>query len=203
MSNADIQLYVNSMARIRERISFIQTVNVNKIEVGSTAFKGELLFLNFRKVLEEIAFSSLAANKDKYTEAWAEFATHWNAKKILRKLDQLNPNFYPVGLNAPVEVAPGQKHFEPIPNGFMDRDEFVELYQISSQVLHTRNPYDLSDPTIQAKYTVADWVTRIQKLLSWHNVELIDQTRWVVHIPPEGNVQAWAAVPSSASGSAI
>lgn len=202
MGNNDIQLYANSMARIRERINFIQTVNVNKIEVGSTAFKGELMFLNFRKVLEEIAFSSLAANKDKYTEAWADFATHWNAKKILKKLDQLNPNFYPVGLNAPVEVAPGQKHFELIPDGFMDRNEFVELYQISSQVLHTRNPYDASDPTIQAKYTVADWVTRIQKLLSWHKVELIDQSRWVVHIPPEENIQVWAAAPNSASGSA-
>jgi hypothetical protein len=79
----------------------------------------------------------------------------------------------------------------------MTQDEFVELYQVSSQVLHSRNPYDGSDPTIQAKYTVAEWVTRIQRLLSWHNIELIDETRWLVNIPPEGNVQAWPAAPTN------
>src|SRR6266446_2202963 len=100
----DIELYANAMARIRERINYIQTVNVNKIEVGSTTFKAEVIFLNFRKVLEEIAFSSLAANKDTYTQTYADFATHWNAKKILRKLTQLNANFYLVGLSAPVEI---------------------------------------------------------------------------------------------------
>lgn len=84
------------MARIRERINFIQTLNVNKIEVGSTAFKGDLMFLNLRKVLEEIAFSSLASNKGKYTEASADVATHWNTKKILTKLDQ-NSSIRPDG----------------------------------------------------------------------------------------------------------
>jgi hypothetical protein len=85
MPDSDVQIYVNSMARIRERINFIQAVNVNQINIPSTGFKGEFMFLQFRKVLEEIAFSSLAANKDKYTEVYTDFATHWNAKKILKK----------------------------------------------------------------------------------------------------------------------
>ncbi len=64
MPDSDIQLYVNSMARVRERINFVQTVNVNQINIPSNAFKGELMFLQFRKVLEEIAFSTIAAHKD-------------------------------------------------------------------------------------------------------------------------------------------
>jgi hypothetical protein len=43
MPDSDVQLYVNSMARIRERINFIQTVEINKINIPSTAFKGEVI----------------------------------------------------------------------------------------------------------------------------------------------------------------
>ena len=84
----------NSMARVRERINFVQTVNVNKIDVGSIALKAELMCLNFRKVLEEIAFSTLAANKDAYSELYSDFSQHWKAKAIVEKLKKLNPNFY-------------------------------------------------------------------------------------------------------------
>jgi hypothetical protein len=47
MPDSDVQLYVNSMARIRERINIIQTVNVNQINIPSAAFKGEFMFLQF------------------------------------------------------------------------------------------------------------------------------------------------------------
>ena|SRR5215469_3175866 len=202
MADTDIQLYVNSMARIRERINYVQTVNVNKIEVGSTVFKAELMFLNLRKVLEEIAFSTLAANKDVYSTAYTNFSTHWKAKAILEELKKLNTNFYPVALKDPISAG-HDRHFEPIQDGYMTPDEFVTLYQASSEVLHTRNPYKEGDPTVQAKYTVQEWVWRIQTLLSLHRVQLLNGSLWIVNIPPTGNVHAWPATPISVSGTAI
>lgn len=66
-ADSDVQIYVNAMARVRERINLIQTVNVNQINMPSTTFKAEIMFLQFRKVLEEIAFSTIAPNKDAYS----------------------------------------------------------------------------------------------------------------------------------------
>ena len=197
MPDSDVQLYVNSMARIRERINFIQTVNVNQINIPSTAFKGEFMFLQFRKVLEEIAFSTIAANMDAYSALHANFSVHWKAKAILEEVKKLNANFYPIPLQAPISA--GHDHpFELVPDGFMTPEEFVALYQVSSEVLHTRNPYKEGDPTIQAKYTVQEWVSRIQKLLALHRVQLLNGDMWIVNIPQTGKVEAFPASPASA-----
>ena len=128
-----------------------------------------------------MAFSSLVANKEKYSETNAKFSEHWNASRILDTMRKLNPGFYPVPLEAPIWNGHAH-HFEPINEGFLTEDDFATLYQASSEVLHTRNPYRESDPTIQVKYTVAEWISRIQALLSWHQVVLLDGGSWVVHI---------------------
>jgi len=196
MLESDVQLYVNSMARIRERINFIETVNVNQINIPPPAFKAELMFLQFRKVLEEIAFSTIAANKNAYSVLHASFSDQWKAKAILEGVNKVNANFYPVPLQAPISAG-HDHHFELFAEGYLTPDEFVTLYEVSSQVLHTRNPYKQGDPMIQAKYTVQEWVSRIQKLLSWHQVQLLNGDLWVINIPSTGDIHAYAASPGS------
>jgi hypothetical protein len=198
MPDSDVQLYVNSMARIRERIDFIQALNVNQINIPSTAFKGEFMFLQFRKVLEEIAFSTIATNKDTYSALHANFSVHWKARGILEEVKKLNAEFYPIPLQEPISAGNNQ-HFELVTDGFMTPEEFVTLYQVSSEVLHSRNPYKQGDPTIQAKYTVQEWVSRIQKLLALHRVQLLNGDMWIVNIPQTEKVKAFPASPASAA----
>jgi hypothetical protein len=193
-SNSDAALYANSMSRIRERVELIEKVYTDAIDLGSDAFRAELIFLQFRKILEEMAFSSLVANKDKYSELNAKFAEHWKAERILEAVKQINPDFYPIPLEAP--TWNGQvHHFEPIREGFLTTEDFGILYQASSEVLHTRNPYKGGDTTIQVKYKVPEWISRIQCLLSWHQVTLVDGGSWVVNIPPAGPVQTYPTSP--------
>jgi len=59
----------------------------------------------------KIAFGSLGANKTEYSAAQKNFASCWNAKAMLEALVKVNPDFYPVPLDPPQEVAPGRKHF--------------------------------------------------------------------------------------------
>ncbi|NYF51085.1 hypothetical protein [Tunturiibacter gelidoferens] len=199
MSNrSDATLYTNSMSRIRQRVDLIEKVFKGSMDLDSDAFTAELIFLQFRKILEEMAFPSLAANKEKYSEAHATFSQHWNASRILEAVSKLNPGFYPIPLGAP--TWNGEIHFEPIDSGFLTEDEFAILYQASSEVLHTRNPYREGDPTIHVKYTVGEWISRIQTLLSWHQVVLLDGGSWIVHIPPRGPVQAFPTQPADAPG---
>jgi hypothetical protein len=155
-----------------------------------------------RKTLEEFAFATLSANKEKYSEVHANFSKHLRAKDLLAVLDTVNPHFYPVPLPPPVETAPGRKLFgEPLANGFVTREDFVYLYKVylykcSSEALHTRNPYRDLDPTINIKYTVQEWVARLQRLLSWHCATLLNGDRWIVNIPCEGPVHVYPATPT-------
>jgi hypothetical protein len=184
------RLYANSMSRVRQRVDLVQRLLGRELDLGSEAFDAELVYLQFRKILEEIAFSSLAANKTEYSALHANFAKHWKAEKILQELEKLNPNFYPQPLESPTS-APGFHHFDQLSGGFLTREEFTALYDISSEVLHTRNPYSQDDLVIQARYSGDQWVLRIQRLLSWHSVRLLSGEILVVNIPPSGTVHVY------------
>ena len=181
------QLYSSNMSIIRDRINLVRSVLNNQVLLGSEAFETELVYLQFRKVLESIAFSSLAANKEQYASLHANFSKHWKAEQILKELTALNPDFYPMPLEAPISM-PGFHHFDLVTHGFLTREDFATLYDVSSQVLHTRNPYSETAPVIQAKYSGIEWTARIQRLLSIHSVRLLNGEVFLVQIPAEGPI---------------
>jgi hypothetical protein len=188
------KLYVNSMARIRQRIDLVTAILDRSISLGAEVFETELVYLQFRKVLEEIAFSSLIANREQYAELHTNFSNHWKAEKILQTVENINPKFYPQPLQK-VLSAPGTHHFDPIKSAFLTREEFACLYDISSQVLHTRNPYSSAQSVIQAKYSGHEWVSRILRLLSLHSVQLVNGEILIVNIPPTGPIHFYHASP--------
>jgi len=192
----DIQIYWDCMARIRDRINVLDKIVSGGITIPYQDQMAELIFVQFRKSLEEIAFATLSANRQKYSEVHANFSKHWRAKDMLEVVDKINPNFYPVPLPPPVEASPGHHHFgDPLAEGFITREDFVLLYNCSSEALHTRNPYKEGDATIRIKYTVQEWVERFRRLLLWHSTELLSGDRWIVHVPAEGKVRGWSASP--------
>ena len=91
----DTAIYVTCMEKIRERINIIQTIQRGNITTGIDFLNTELTFVQFRKVLELIAFASLTANREKYAQAYADFERDGRAKRILEKIEKLNPDFYP------------------------------------------------------------------------------------------------------------
>jgi len=113
----DIQIYCDCMGVIRDRMNAVSAIMAGQIHIGVPGHAclkdqtAELIFVQFRKVLEGIAFASLSANKDKYSEVHANFLRHWRAKDMLAVMDTINPNFYPMPLLAPVEISPGHKPF--------------------------------------------------------------------------------------------
>jgi len=189
----EAEIYADYMTGVRMRLDEI--VRIQAVADMPDFSRNELIFLQLRKSLELIAFASLAANKDTYAAVFPTFAEDWKSKRILEKIEKINPDFYPMPVNAPQEIAPGRKHFSRPDSGFMTKDEFIALYQVASEVLHTRNPFTSKDPTINIKYSAPDWVARIQRLLAWHRVRLASGTMWVVCIPDKGKVELWPAAP--------
>jgi hypothetical protein len=188
----DIDIYCNCMERVRRHVHIADSVFAGKIDTRDRDLNAELIFLHFRKALEEIAFASVSANREKYSAARAGFATEWNARRMLGFVEKVNPNFYPIPLKPPHEIAPGHKFFDRISDGFLTKDDFVTLYDGSSEVLHCRNPYAPGDPTINVKYSGDEWSRRIKLLLCWHFVQIVDVPGlWVIQVPDEGPVRGF------------
>ena len=191
----DIEIYCNCIGRARYHVGVADTLFAGKIDTGYHDLNAELMFLHFRKALEEIAFASLSANREKYSAARAGFATEWNARRMLGFVGKVNPNFYPIPLKPPQETTPGHKFFDRVTDGYLTTEDFATLYDGSAEVLHCRNPYAPGDPTINVKYPVHEWSRRIKALLNWHFVQLVDvQGLWVIQVPNEGPVRGFSAM---------
>lgn len=190
---SDIDIYCECIARVRHHISIADTVIAGLIDTGHRELNEELIFLHLRKALEELAFASLSANREKYSAARAGFATEWNARRMLGFIEKVNPNFYPIPLKEPREIALGKKHFDRVEQGFLTKEQFVQLYDDSAELIHCRNPYA---PTDASAVTPGpdEWSRRFKALLSWHLVQLVDVAGiWVVQVPNEGPVTAFMA----------
>jgi len=111
---------------------------------------------------------------------------------------KVNADFYPLALEPYTPTADGVKHFPRAADGFLTKEEFVTLYDICANLLHTRNPFSTEDLVIQLGYSAEQWVSRIQKLLSIHTISLVSGNRWVIVIPKEGKIQGCAASPIDA-----
>ena len=119
---SDVQIYCDCMARIRHRVNVVQTIMSGGIQIGHADQTAKLIFVQFRKTLEEIAFASLSANKEKYAEVHANFSKP-GGPDYAGSHGHRQSN--PVALPVPVETAPGLKHFgAPLTEGFVNERRF-------------------------------------------------------------------------------
>jgi hypothetical protein len=162
-------LYCGYLNEIRVRLEFVRSVCKGSLSVGTESHDYEVVAVNLRKVLELIAFGSLTANKAAYSAMHAGIEKKWRAKALLDDLDKIHPDFYPKPLLRPAvtEGEPRRLHFDFQSTGFLTRDEFIELYDLCSKVIHTRNPF-AAVVTVDFRIAVIEWVARIEKLLSFH-----------------------------------
>jgi hypothetical protein len=191
----DTELYLKGMWEVRDRINLISSVVARQVAVGREDFAAELIFLQFRKVLELIAFASLTANRAKYSAAHGRFAEHWRAKEMLKELAKINPDFYPMPIGSPV-LQNGVKHCPAVTDGFLTKDDFEVLYGHAGDILHARNPFTIKPLTVNIGYSVPQWVSRIQTLLGLHVMHLVDGKKWIVEVPGEGQIHVLPAEPT-------
>ena len=98
MSNYKIELnlYQDCLYEIKRRID-VAADHINKVTTEKYLIvEVETVCLQFRKILEKIALMSLVANKELYAAQNQKFARHYHAERIMRDLERINPDFYPV-----------------------------------------------------------------------------------------------------------
>jgi hypothetical protein len=190
-------IYCQCMEEVRKRLDVAKDL-VAEIRAGGEEHvqMTELIFVQMRKVLELIAFGSLTANKDAYATIRADFENEWNAKRLLTKLAVVNPKFYPEPLKTPVLKPDGTKFGDRVTTGFMTKSQFVVLYNVSSEVLHARNPFKKKNPVTHLGFSIDQWIERIQTLLRMHLIQLLDGGVWVIEIRSGGAVHVFPGSPT-------
>lgn len=144
----DPNKYRAGLIEIKRRIKVIDHIGQGKLHVLYPATSVETAALQFRKVVELIAFSSLIANKNIYSEIHTKFSKHWNAKLILQDLERIHPDFYPQPIHQMPTDKPGiQSEFVPRNNDYLTKEQLIELYDECGGLLHAENPLENKQTT--------------------------------------------------------
>jgi hypothetical protein len=176
---------------------------VDKIISGHSPMKNEewdteVVCLMLRKSFEHVAFASLVAHREVYSAVFADFETHWSAKRLLQKLEKVHPDFYPSPVSIPVQQLGSVKHLPEVEDDFLTKDEFVLLYDVCSQVIHTRNPYKAGPWVIDTGRSLREWASHLKRLLHVHYIRLSAVPGvWLVQMvhPHDGKVHVFSCEP--------
>lgn len=188
------------MDDIRRRLDLI-TAHSTPVGEAETIGAIEFIYLQFRRILELIAFGSLIVNKEAYAQQYANFASHWRAKNLIKGLEEVNPWFYPEPLIE--SVHEGVLHARPREADHLTKADFIALYDLCGDVLHTPNPFKPAVDYARYGREVGLWKDKIISLLdvhrlrffgdsdTWHHVRMVGPNgcaeHWVMSLtPPEG-----------------
>jgi len=191
-TNLDISRYCELMEAVKKRIEvvlFFEQRQGSALYVPSTI---ESVYLQFRKILELIAMASLVANKEIYSRESANFAKHWNARRMLKSLERLNPDFYPNPI-----VEDGRELVEKT-DGYLTKGAFITLYSACGAIMHTENPYGTRIDYDDYLSKMVGWREAILGLLNNHKIHLLDDPNmYVIHMKEarDGKVHGYTFAP--------
>ncbi|WP_318468758.1 hypothetical protein [Photobacterium leiognathi] len=156
----------------------------------------ESAVLQLRKALECIVYSSVAPNVAKYKEFRSksngnkDFTKDFNGSKILKALNAINKDFYPITYGHPYRGEDGLVHFPQRKNPF-PRNKFEKLYDRLGKFLHADNPWGDDKGYQNLAQALPDEIDAIKDMLGFYLtvVRTHDfQGMWIVEISPETGV---------------
>jgi hypothetical protein len=155
-TDADKVAYCACMDDVRRRLGVLNSLTTGRVTLSDQSADAEIACLQVRKILEQIAFASLAAGREDYAAARPQFMYEWRATQILDEIAKLHADFYPKAV-VPSPVGPNRWHFEFRTDGFLTKDDFVFLYDTTSDVLHAWNPFNRREAVVDFKRPLAEW----------------------------------------------
>jgi hypothetical protein len=144
-----LNAYLGLMEEARDRLLAMDTALERRTGLPPGAIK-EYCFLQLRMLCELIALGCLMAHGDLQT---GKLKGKYEADKIIRGLQRLHPDFYPV---AAIRTDKGPRLYE---DGFLTKEELRKLYWRCGDVLH-RGSFRAHS---SKQYSVAD----IEEIRTW------------------------------------
>lgn len=179
--------YAAQMEEINRRTASIK--KLSEIAAGHlpVAIVTECVYLQFRKILELIAMSSLVANSQAIEEmnrSRKKLSNQWNGDAILKLVEGINPDFYPIPIIEGPSRHPGAKaQLTDKSEGFLTRSEFSRLYNLCGGLMHADNPLGRTTNYQELWEEGPAWEGRILELLNCHKIRLVGQDGfYLVHM---------------------
>jgi hypothetical protein len=184
MEESGIVKYCNLMQEIKHRTAVISAFGSDKAGTPFRATTIECVYLQFRKILELIAFGSLVANRREFSKVYADFAKCWNAHYLLRDIERINPGFYPHPIaELPAGKPRVQAELAEKRDGFLTRVEFLKLYEKCGAIIHAGNPYGSQVDYGYYERNIRSWRDKIIGLLNCHTIKLVnDPNLYLLHM---------------------
>ncbi len=170
-------LYLRNMQRIKWRYKAIGDILGGKTKTTYKVTNIEFCVLQYRKILELIALSSLVPDADLYRQQLDNIDKMWNARYIIKDLERINPNFYPI----PIVSDPKDKsNWLDQDKPYLNKELFIKIYDRCGKFMHEVTPF-VSDNDMDKGYFEVEkefeyWSTLIVNLLSTHTVHLHSET---------------------------
>lgn len=164
--------YISLMWEIKKREQVIKCLIEDRCSLVYPQVTFEVIFFQLRKILEIIAMSPMLVNEKEYRKESEKAEFDWRLGQIVKKLDSVNPNYYP----APISILSKKDcidKFEKIEKGFLTRQDLLDAYSHCSDFLHANNPLRKTrENDFKEDVTfITNIIKKIHVLLNTHTVQ--------------------------------
>jgi hypothetical protein len=143
------QIYQSMMIEIKVRIRAVDSKLENADQYLSP-LDVEFCFLQSRKIVEQICFSSILCDKKRYQDFRSlegmtsdddsgNYEEDWNSRIILKKLRDISPYFMPIPLSERSVI--GNKYNLERADGSFTHNKLIKIFQKCGSFLHMAKPF--------------------------------------------------------------
>ena len=170
-----INTYLDLMHEVKRRHLSLQTAFNEPYRLMFQAVVIDHCYLQIRKMLELIAFSTLSANQHALSAVQHGKTRDYHAEKVLRSIERKFGQVYPRPIHQRMDPRPGVRaDFADLTEGFLTRAEFAALYDECGNVLHGRNPFRKPLDLDYYWPRIPEWSGKIRALLDSHIATIVN-----------------------------
>jgi hypothetical protein len=175
--NQQIENLRRILHEIKRREFSMSQVNAQPERLLFQATVVEYSYLQFRRILEALAFSVVIANQRAAKQVGASMSKDYHAEKLMRWIEARFGSGYPTPVVQQMDPKPGiRSNLADFQGAYLTRTDFATLYARSGDVLHGKNPlrkpFDY-DPFANA---IPEWRMKLRNLLHNHTLRTVDDT---------------------------
>ncbi len=193
----DVQKYRQIMERIKGRTDYVTSTYRWAESMGKVSvYMVESICLQLRMSVEDIAVACIVANSAEMPEVANRLKKEYRPRLILKSLEEINPNCYPIPMVENVGGSHGRFRDvnERAGGDWLTKDDAISGYGKLSNFLH-QNLKNYDEPPINPIETyqfTQDLTTKIFNLLSHHHITVLDENkmyRVIMSSSSDGKVQ--------------
>jgi hypothetical protein len=174
-----MRLYSALMEEVKLRLECVEAATKGRTNLASP-FVRELCTLQFRYIFELIALGCFVAHGDIEADHPKKIKKLWTPNEILSHLESLHPDYYPLPVT--IKREPERIFMEPSKDGFLTKQELIDLYGEAGNLLHKGNIKRLLKPRMPIETRFADvdaLAHKVLALLARHTHHLFDGTTFI------------------------